>query len=516
MYIEQGKYKDYDHWQITYARGSHGENANRYGGLFCNFNVGGNNRKAYCEFLRINSSKKLYDSFTIYRNDDPANLSYADIDNNFKVEKINAYKAQNNIVEPVIDGTSNSTDAKPFNSVAGGGVSDEGVEEESSGGAKSYAKIILITGSVLALVGLGLIAYRRKRNSIINEKKEDDYLKDISTKNDDNPYNMMPFPDPYNKKFEDTTEKEKDEEAIETHNIKRGTIDETFKPLSIADQSGFYLNPGNFNFYNDKASSTLGNSDAGSFKDNVPLVNNKTKSVTSTAAAATAAAVSVTAPKTEEENTDNTTTGMNNNHSNSYQYGTGSNPLSVQTQEYTNKSHISQYNNKSPKSPYNEQPSKMRKNSNATKSSVSGYSEQPSSSRVRSNSTATKSSVSGYNEQPSRVRSNSNAAKSPANNYNTSYSRSPAGSYNNASYLKSPGISNTSYSRSPNRYNSSSYLKSPAGSYSKSPSYHNSSSYLKSPASSYSKSPGSYNSSYLKTPGAYSKSPNQYGSSFPN
>lgn len=97
MYIEQGEQKDYSHWQKKYAKGNNNENAKRYGGLFCKFNVGGNNRKAYCEFQRINSSEKVFDHFYIYRNDEPSNRTYIQIDEDFSYEKLNAYKAKYNI-----------------------------------------------------------------------------------------------------------------------------------------------------------------------------------------------------------------------------------------------------------------------------------------------------------------------------------------------------------------------------------------------------------------------------------
>jgi len=103
MYIEQGKEKNYSHWQKKYAKGSNGENAKKYGGLFCKFNEGGNPKKASCQFLRINSSDKVFDSFTIYQNENPGTVKYTQIDENFKNEKIKAYKIANNIVDPVND-----------------------------------------------------------------------------------------------------------------------------------------------------------------------------------------------------------------------------------------------------------------------------------------------------------------------------------------------------------------------------------------------------------------------------
>ncbi|ORX42003.1 Metallo-dependent phosphatase, partial [Piromyces finnis] len=104
VYVEQGEQKNYNHWRKKYAKGDNNENAKRFGGLFCNFNVDGNNRKAYCQFLRINSSEKVFDSFYIYRNDDPGSVTYKNIDENFEYEKLKAYKIENNIQdEPIIE-----------------------------------------------------------------------------------------------------------------------------------------------------------------------------------------------------------------------------------------------------------------------------------------------------------------------------------------------------------------------------------------------------------------------------
>ncbi|ORX57688.1 Metallo-dependent phosphatase [Piromyces finnis] len=94
VYDEAGKHKNFSHWIKKYARGSNGENAKKYGGLFCKFNVGGNNKKSYCEFKRINSSTSVFDSFTIYRNNDPKNIAYDKIDSRFLSEKIAAYQAK--------------------------------------------------------------------------------------------------------------------------------------------------------------------------------------------------------------------------------------------------------------------------------------------------------------------------------------------------------------------------------------------------------------------------------------
>ncbi|KAL6635955.1 hypothetical protein U3516DRAFT_616045 [Neocallimastix sp. 'constans'] len=109
IYVEQGEQKDYSHWQKKYAKGKNGENAKKYGGLFCDFNYGGNPRKAYCQFLRINSSDKVFDSFYIYRNDNPGSVKYSTIDSNFKNEKLIAYKTAHHITD---NSSSNNTSNK--------------------------------------------------------------------------------------------------------------------------------------------------------------------------------------------------------------------------------------------------------------------------------------------------------------------------------------------------------------------------------------------------------------------
>eukprot|EP00833_Pecoramyces_ruminatium_P005231 jgi/Orpsp1_1/1179263/evm.model.c7180000068653.1 len=157
MYVEQGEQKDYRHWQKKYAKGSDGENAKKYGGLFCNFNYGGNNKKAYCEFLRINSSNKLFDAFYIYRNADPSTITYEQIDTTFKNEKIRAYKEANNI--PLGDTSADSSGAVGLNKA----LSDN---KGSSQDKKSLfnTKNIIIGGSVCAaavVVGVGFLTFRK-------------------------------------------------------------------------------------------------------------------------------------------------------------------------------------------------------------------------------------------------------------------------------------------------------------------------------------------------------------------
>ncbi|KAL6635956.1 hypothetical protein LY90DRAFT_667955 [Neocallimastix californiae] len=145
MYIEQGKEKDYSHWQKKYAKGRNGENAKRYGGLFCQFNYGGNNKKAYCELLRINSSEELFDSFYIYQNENPDTVTYSQIDANFKNEKLNAYMVANNI---------SSNNKEDGNGSENGGTMNNIVEKVFTktniiiGGSVCAAAVVLIGGSI--------------------------------------------------------------------------------------------------------------------------------------------------------------------------------------------------------------------------------------------------------------------------------------------------------------------------------------------------------------------------------
>jgi len=257
MYIEQGKQKSYSHWQLTYARGDHGENADRYGGLFCNFNVDGNNKKAYCEFLLINSSNRKYDEFFIYQNENPGNVTYQDIENNFKEEKIQDYKRTHNIVDPIIDQTTNTT-AKPEDSVGGGGVSDEGIMTDDDKKNNAFNVTILVIGSVCAamvVVGFGLVTYRKKRHNI-----EDN---DFPPKVNDDSFNFLGYLDSY-RHMEDSKTSGKEKRSVKDHKIDLGS-NESYKTLS--EELGYiYQNP-----------KITFDSETSSFNDAVPLVNNQSK-----------------------------------------------------------------------------------------------------------------------------------------------------------------------------------------------------------------------------------------------
>ncbi|ORX84495.1 hypothetical protein BCR32DRAFT_266283 [Anaeromyces robustus] len=160
IYIEQGEQKEYKWWQKKYAKGENNENAKKYGGLFCKFNYGGNNKKAYCEFKRINSEETVFDKFYIYRNDDPSSITYTQIDENFKNEKIKAYKIENNIKDN--DGISDNVDVNN--------------EHQNKKGffSKLFSKsVIIIFGSIcsafIVLLG-GIIIYKEVKRTLMDEE----------------------------------------------------------------------------------------------------------------------------------------------------------------------------------------------------------------------------------------------------------------------------------------------------------------------------------------------------------
>ncbi|KAG4091932.1 hypothetical protein H8356DRAFT_1406995 [Neocallimastix lanati (nom. inval.)] len=171
IYIEQGEEKDYSHWQKKYAKGENDENAKRFGGLFCQFNYGGNNKKAYCELLRINSSEKVFDSFYIYQNEDPNHVSYSQIDKNFKNDKINAYIASNN--------------DKNNHSTKGDSGEEDSVDAMDQIVDKVFTKTNIIIGgteSYRALANLSSIANDNFKTSLTkNEDIDNGYKLDKTT-----------------------------------------------------------------------------------------------------------------------------------------------------------------------------------------------------------------------------------------------------------------------------------------------------------------------------------------------
>ncbi|ORX84497.1 hypothetical protein BCR32DRAFT_291305 [Anaeromyces robustus] len=173
MYIEQGKHKDFEWWQKKYAKGSHNENEHKYGGLFCNFNVGGNSKKAYCEFLRVGSDEKPFDTFTIYKNASPGNVTYSQIDDEFINEKIKAYKIENNIV----DETNNAVDgsvAKSMNTKDNSNNSNSGSKDNNNNGTLFTRKNITIGGSVcaaLVVIGSGVLIFSKSNKKVTDDTK---------------------------------------------------------------------------------------------------------------------------------------------------------------------------------------------------------------------------------------------------------------------------------------------------------------------------------------------------------
>jgi len=179
IYIEQGEEKDYSHWQKKYAKGENDENAKRFGGLFCQFNYGGNNKKAYCELLRINSSEKVFDSFYIYQNEDPNHISYSQIDKNFKNDKINAYIASNN--------------DKNNHSTKGDSGEEDSVDTMDQIVDKVFTKTnIIIGGTVCAaavvLVGGNLLFFEKPKKKVIGEPE---LISKISHRNIEKSYRAL-------------------------------------------------------------------------------------------------------------------------------------------------------------------------------------------------------------------------------------------------------------------------------------------------------------------------------------
>ena len=176
IYIEQGEQKDYSHWVKKYARGEHNENAVRFGGLFCKFNLGGNNRKAYCEFKRINSSDKVFDKFYIYRNDSPEDILYSEIDDNFLQAKISAYEIKNNIKSNLNDNDNdNDNDNKNSNNtqILNDNFNISSQEKNKNSSNIFSIKNILIFGSITSIIIIivgGTIIYKEAKR-IRNEEK---------------------------------------------------------------------------------------------------------------------------------------------------------------------------------------------------------------------------------------------------------------------------------------------------------------------------------------------------------
>ncbi|ORX80522.1 hypothetical protein BCR32DRAFT_268837 [Anaeromyces robustus] len=209
IYIEQGEEMNYKHWQKKYARGENEVNRKKFGGLFCTFNYKGNNKKAYCELLRLNDKNPVFDSFFIYRNEDPSTIHYDDIDVQFREEKLKAYIAANNIVDTIYsnqntnfdtpignypmdennDGemmnTSNNndyiTDSNFGNNQNNGNntKSNNGFNEQYKNGNKSSSSgsKLLLGGTLFSAVVIvgGIFLLHKNKNKLINHNKISKY-----------------------------------------------------------------------------------------------------------------------------------------------------------------------------------------------------------------------------------------------------------------------------------------------------------------------------------------------------
>ncbi|KAG4094034.1 hypothetical protein H8356DRAFT_1277341 [Neocallimastix lanati (nom. inval.)] len=210
IYIEQGEQMNYAHWQKKYARGKNEVNKDKFGGLFCTFNYKGNNKKAYCELLRLNSPDKVFDSFYIYRNEDPESVHYSEIDTAFKEEKIKAYKIANNIVDGELNNnTTNANtiptitedDTTPLQPVSSNFTNSNIQTEIKEPDNKSLltSSAFLLTGSIVAslsVIGGAILLYKRKAR--VNDYYEDIGPLTVTVPNKSaygyNPDNYLPPP----------------------------------------------------------------------------------------------------------------------------------------------------------------------------------------------------------------------------------------------------------------------------------------------------------------------------------
>jgi len=245
MYIEQGEQKDYSHWLKKYAKGSGGENAKKYGGLFCKFNHEGNPKKAYCEFLRINSSEKVFDSFYIYQNENPDTVLYSQIDDNFKNEKIKAYKVANNIADTISADAESSSSSSKDNKSGGNGKTSADADAKSNSVLNS--KNIVIGGSVcaaLVVVGGGIFIFsKRSKKSISNQGINIELPKDGNDPSLTN-INVDLSKDYNNQSLSDfTTQKYNFSSDDSFYNgDKNNTLNTSFLPISNSAHSQFYKN----------------------------------------------------------------------------------------------------------------------------------------------------------------------------------------------------------------------------------------------------------------------------------
>lgn len=195
IYIEQGEQMLYEHWQKKYARGKNDINKDKFGGLFCTFNYKGNNKKAFCELVRLNDDNKVFDSFYIYRNSYPATTSYNDIDMAFREEKLNAYIVANHLnidggggdddvnnnEEPttIIDDNTmtsdNNSSLTPNIATSSDNIIIDSPQNEDQGNIITNNKY-LVGGSLagaFAVVG-ALLLYRHKRRHSVPEGLRED------------------------------------------------------------------------------------------------------------------------------------------------------------------------------------------------------------------------------------------------------------------------------------------------------------------------------------------------------
>ncbi|ORX41998.1 hypothetical protein BCR36DRAFT_363247 [Piromyces finnis] len=253
MYIEQGEQKSYSHWQKKYALGEHKENEKRFGGLFCNFNVGGNNKKAYCEFLRINSSNKVFDTFTIYQNENPDTVSYTQIDEDFRNRKIMSYKTTNHLIQSTNTNDNNNVTNNLMNN-----NNDEmnNVNSNMNKSKKPLSNILIGGGVCVTLVVLAAGLFLIKRNKKTNGMNNVPEIVINSPKEDKNSYRLddkftpLPIPSFCRENYQTSMD-----DFSKYHTDKSNTIHDL--PLVTKKQDLYHYNHNNEDF-NYSASKTNG------------------------------------------------------------------------------------------------------------------------------------------------------------------------------------------------------------------------------------------------------------------
>ncbi|ORX84500.1 Metallo-dependent phosphatase [Anaeromyces robustus] len=276
LYDERGKYKDFEWWQKTYALYESKKNGHNQGGLFCTFNVGGNSRKAYCEFQLIRLKDKVYDNFTIYRNDDPVNVPYTQIDENFKAI-LNGQV--NDALPPQSNGNKGNVDNNNNNN-------NKGTEGQEKGNNDNLVdtlftkKNIIIGGSVcaaVAVIGGGILLFSKSNKKYTDDdhvNKEDEGYYNFKNNynnndNDNNDIRRYDFNngDSDNRRYRDIMDNSNDSTYFKRSKSLLENSD--FNPLPVPYEKNFYQDNNKFNKYKENGNNK--------YSDVTPLVSNQQK-----------------------------------------------------------------------------------------------------------------------------------------------------------------------------------------------------------------------------------------------